>query len=69
MGISGWGTLVGKIAEWFPSREESRRNRITQIKKEMDEITKSKSATTDSANRYSKLSAELSKLESQASNN
>ena len=64
----GWGDAVGKIASWIPGREEARRNRIDQIRKEMDEIAKKSPTTTRDADRYSKLSNELSVLEKKASN-
>lgn len=62
MALPGWGTVAGRIAEWFPGRKEKMVNRIEAIKKEMYEI-QNKPVSARSTDKYTKLSEELADLE------
>ena len=68
MGLLSWGGFVSKIADRFiDGKQESLRNKIYKIKREMDDIVK-KNATDKSVNRYRKLANKLQKLERKALN-
>ena len=63
----GWGTVLGMLADRFPNRKESLRNKAGKIKKEMDEITKKK-ANARTLARYNKLADKLYKIEQRLKN-
>jgi len=61
------GKVLGKVAEWVPSREQSRRTKIDKIKREIDEITNTK-FTLRSYKRYESLLHTLRLLEEDLQN-
>lgn len=66
MALPGWGTLVGRIAQWFPSRKEKLINDINKTKALMYELQQK--PTSDKAHDvslYTNLADKLSKLEKQ----
>jgi len=65
----GWGGFLDFVANWFPKRQEHRRNRIEDIKREMSKIQARRPFIARDADRYAKLSEQLRKLEQQAKNN
>ena len=65
--LDGIGALVEKVCNYIPGREESIRNRIDKIKREMDEITKQPNST-DSIIKFSRLAAKLRVEESKLQN-
>lgn len=62
MQLPGWGTLAGKIAEWFPSREESIRRNIDTLKRRRDALLKEPSTPANS-NLYADICERLRKEE------
>jgi len=67
--MAGFWEVLGKVSNWFPKRQEHRRNRIEDIKKEMAKIQAKKPFVARDADRYAKLSSQLSRLQQQAKNN
>lgn len=72
----GWwlgalGKIAEKATEWLPSKKESYRDRIDKIKREMNDLQKAhydKPWTTRDADRYTRLSHELSSIQSKVKN-
>ena len=65
--MSGWGNAIGKIFDWLPGREESLRNTIQKIHKEMSKLEK-EPASADNTQRYSSLVRQLCEAESKLQN-
>lgn len=63
----GWGDIFTIINKWLPSREESMRNQIDAIKKEMVKL-QNDLPTVVNTRRYIELSEKLSKLEDKLKN-
>lgn len=51
MGLPGWGTLVGRIAQWIPSKKESTLNQIDKLKDENATLAQEVPLSTKSAER------------------
>ena len=66
--MPGWGTFFGGIADFFGSRKERLANKISKIQKELNEL-QGKQKNKRLVKRYVRLSAELRKLQDQASHN
>ena len=64
----GWGQLFGKISDYVQGRSERRRNDISKIEGQMDEITQKPIKTPSDIDKYAKLSRRLSELQKQAKN-
>ena len=54
----GWGKFLGKVADWFPGKKESLRNKEERLTRALDELTKKK-ITPSRYDRYNKLSIKL----------
>lgn len=63
MGIGGFGTFLGKISQWFPTRRESLNNTVDKLKKELENVQKRKPFN---ARKYNALTAKLLKAEALA---
>src|SRR3990167_9599272 len=66
--IAGFaGKVLGKVAEWVPSKAEARRNSLVAYKKERDELLKKPDNEKNNA-RMSYLAERIRVLEQAASN-
>jgi hypothetical protein len=65
--IDAIGAVITKATDYIQGRSERRRNEISKIKREMDEISK-KDPTAYLSERYAKLSKRLRVLQENASN-
>ena len=61
------GKVLGKAAEWIPSKDEARRNSLTAYKKERDELLKQKQNDKNTA-RMAYLNQRIGMLEKAAIN-
>lgn len=68
MGIPGWGTVAGKIAEWFPSKAESLRNQEESLKRKLNEIQNRSPFTARDANEYELVADKLRQVQQKISN-
>ena len=57
MGI-GWGTVFGKIADWFPSKKEKILNDIKALERKIDDLQKNPN-TPNYARLYDELATRL----------
>lgn len=60
--------VLGKIAEWVPSKKEKYRNDIESIKKQMSAIQSRSPYTTNDSIKYNDLADRLRQIESQYKN-
>lgn len=64
--MAGWGTLFGKIAEYFQSPAQRRRNHIDKLEKRQKEI--SNNQRNDLVAEYDRNNIELKQLYEEAKN-
>lgn len=62
-----WGSVLGKIFDWVPGRNEHRRNQIDEIQKQMSKIQMG-DYNTKQLKLYTSLAIKLRKLQDQAKN-
>lgn len=65
--MPGWGTALGTIANWFPKKEEARRNKYAKLKKKRDKILK-KPSTKVGRRRIASIDRRLLAIERKAIN-
>jgi len=63
----GWGDVIGKIFDWIPNRREHYRNKIEDIKNEMDRLQK-EGLTGKRADKFIALAKLLRNLREKAKN-
>ena len=65
--MAGWGNFLGTIANWFPKKEEFRRNKYEKLKKERKKIL-SKPDTPRNRSRLASIDKQLRSIENKAIN-
>lgn len=63
----GWGEFLGKIANWFPKREEHRRNVYRDLKRKRQKLLK-KPYSKDNYRAIARLDRRMRDLENKALN-
>jgi len=63
----GWGDIIGKVFDWIPGRREHYRNKIEEIKREMDKLA-NKGLTGSRSDKYERLSKQLRTLRQRVKN-
>ena len=65
--MAGWGTFLGKIANWTPNREESRRKKYGKLKKKRQKLFR-KQSTQATRNKLARIDRQLLAIEQAAIN-
>jgi len=60
--------FINKIFDWIPGRREHYRNKIEEIKREMDKLQKEGLNSDSTVNKYMRLTVQLRNLREKAEN-
>lgn len=67
MALPGWGTVAGKIAEWFPGKKESKENNIAKLLRENAQLQRESPLTVATAARIESNAARIKQLREELS--
>lgn len=66
--MAGWGNFLGKIAEWFPGRKESKQNQIERLIDENYRLQQEYPMSDRTADRIARNIERIKRLRSEISN-